>query len=347
MNKNFNIWRQEESYKQIHWIAALTATIYIFMSFANYHVAPESIRPSIIIHQLFIISSVLFFIAYLAYKRKNFFIVEGLLFLSPLFAAAVHTIILSEMEVYSSYQTELYLMIFWIYTISGLRLTHAIISSIIIFIMGIVGPYYSYQSQNAAFILHVTWMSISITFGIVSGYLMQESKKSTFLKEQQLNELASKDKLTGVYNRVRFDEILNSELSRAKRYNSSLGLMLLDIDFFKTINDTYGHITGDKVLIQLADIIQRKTRTTDIIFRWGGEEFVILCLEVDKQKLLTLAEHIRKSIEEVQHESIISLTLSVGTTVSLPEDTNISILKRADEALYLAKENGRNRIEFS
>ncbi len=162
--------------------------------------------------------------------------------------------------------------------------------------------------------------------------------------EDELANLASTDALTGVLNRHRFKEVILSEITRAKRYGNSLSLIMFDLDFFKNINDTYGHNTGDMVLRQAAQIIQENIRETDVVARWGGEEFLVLCPESSKEEAIQIADKLRLMVERYSFEEVQGITMSCGVTDFQDEDTMDIFINRADEALYLAKEQGRNTV---
>ena len=159
------------------------------------------------------------------------------------------------------------------------------------------------------------------------------------------NYIANHDKLTSLYNRYKFDESLEKEIQRAKRYAHPLSFIITDIDYFKNINDTYGHQTGDTILIQLAGILLENIRDIDVLARWGGEEFVIILPDTDKEQVLSLAEKLRSIIQTHSFEQKISLTCSFGVTTFHESDTKDSIFARMDKALYQAKELGRNRVQ--
>ncbi|MBU0721401.1 diguanylate cyclase [bacterium] len=162
---------------------------------------------------------------------------------------------------------------------------------------------------------------------------------------QKLQLMATTDRLTGAYNRHRFEELFMDELARTKRYNRPLSLIMFDIDHFKMINDSYGHDVGDKVLRDISTLSKSEIRSHDIFARWGGEEFLILCPETNVENSCKLAEKLRFQIETYAFENIPKVTASFGVTQLRPEETIESILKRVDEALYQAKEKGRNKIE--
>lgn len=163
-------------------------------------------------------------------------------------------------------------------------------------------------------------------------------------EKETISQIAEKDALTQIYNRTKFNKILSSTLRNAQIYNTPFTIILLDIDHFKKVNDTYGHDTGDKVLIQVASIIKSLLRNQDTFARWGGEEFIILSESTTEADAYTLATRLRKAIESFSFEVIKTLTCSFGISHYENGDTSLSIIKKADNALYRAKKSGRNRV---
>jgi diguanylate cyclase (GGDEF)-like protein len=163
--------------------------------------------------------------------------------------------------------------------------------------------------------------------------------------EQQLLVLATRDKLTGAFNRHKWDDQLRMELSLAER-GSIFSIALLDVDFFKKVNDQFGHHTGDKVLQSLTENISRRLRKTDTLFRLGGEEFVILLPQQKAEAACQLAEMLRQSVATLDETGLPAFTISFGVTQYQPQDDEDSILRRADYALYQAKDMGRNRVQL-
>ncbi|MEA3290032.1 MAG: diguanylate cyclase [Campylobacterota bacterium] len=168
--------------------------------------------------------------------------------------------------------------------------------------------------------------------------------------QKELKNLASTDSMTKLYNRRYFSQVSSHIFDLAKRDSQRLSLIMMDIDKFKTINDTYGHAVGDEVIIQTAEILKQHQRKSDIICRFGGEEFVILLPETDTNGASIVAQKIRQVIEstsiKVDNNINLNYTMSLGVTqVFLNEDKDIEkALLRADEALYKAKDNGRNCV---
>lgn len=185
---------------------------------------------------------------------------------------------------------------------------------------------------------------------------IQTLKKRIQLMEQESIELrqsalksrdqALKDPLTGIWNRQALNEILDKEFSRWQRYQKPLTLILWDIDFFKKINDEYGHAAGDKVLKTIAQLFTSQTRETDFIARYGGEEFMGVFPETQIENALGLADKVREKIMQSKFHyegKLVSVTASAGLASFKEGDTIEDVFKRADQALYKAKESGRNR----
>jgi two-component system, sensor histidine kinase LadS len=170
--------------------------------------------------------------------------------------------------------------------------------------------------------------------------------------KEQLTVESRTDALCSVYNRRHFSDVSHSNFQDALNSQEALSIIMIDIDWFKTINDTFGHAAGDKVLVECAETFVSLVRESDIVARYGGEEFVIMIAHSNKNNTLRVAEDIREAIErqEIQTDDgeIIHLTVSLGDAVLSENDETVeSLIKRADTALYEAKENGRNRVEFS
>lgn len=170
----------------------------------------------------------------------------------------------------------------------------------------------------------------------------QESlKKINAMLEKQ----ATTDPLTGIYNRLKLTELLEFEIDRAKRYKSQLSVALFDVDHFKKINDTFGHLKGDEVLKELVSLVAANIRCTDFFARWGGEEFIIVASDCSLKKTVSLAEKLRVLVAE--HDFPISqpVTISLGVTTWREDDTGTTLTGRADKTMYTAKHRGRNRVE--
>ncbi len=162
--------------------------------------------------------------------------------------------------------------------------------------------------------------------------------------ENELKRLSEVDPLTGAYNRNKYKEIIGKEMDRAKRHKYPLSAIMTDVDFFKAINDTYGHVTGDEVLKDIVSLIMKNIRSGDYLIRWGGEEFLIIAPYASLNNAYLLAEKLRIQAELQYFSSKgIMITLSFGIAELIEKENEISFIKRADNALYKAKNSGRNR----
>ena len=161
--------------------------------------------------------------------------------------------------------------------------------------------------------------------------------------EEALTRLATTDTLTGICNRGKIEESLRQETARSSRYGSPLTILLFDLDFFKKVNDTFGHSIGDQVLKEVAATVGKQIRETDILGRWGGEEFMVLCPGIVAQDAVAIAEKLRQRVEELP----IGVTISCGIAGCQPGESIDGLINRADKALYAAKHSGRNLVRLA
>jgi len=185
--------------------------------------------------------------------------------------------------------------------------------------------------------------------GAVEVFNENSSKAAALERLAELQGLALLDPLTGVGNRRYAEMKLQAALDAFRRYNWRLGVLFLDLDHFKSVNDTYGHDTGDRVLRMVARTLRGNLRLIDDLGRWGGEEFVVAVTNTTEEHLGLVAERIRKLValsvlEAGSHQ--IRVTASIGATMARAEDTPQSLLERADQLMYRAKAGGRNRVQF-
>jgi diguanylate cyclase (GGDEF)-like protein len=161
---------------------------------------------------------------------------------------------------------------------------------------------------------------------------------------------ALRDPLTDTGNRIAMDQTLEREIEMSRRHSQPLSLLMLDIDHFKQINDTYGHSAGDEVLKAVAASIKNQLRNVDMVFRFGGEEFLILLSNTSREAAAMIGERLRFAAQAQDYEAegkMIELTVSIGCSTLLPGESAESLLRRADSALYVAKREGRNRLAMA
>lgn len=195
------------------------------------------------------------------------------------------------------------------------------------------------------------FLTLAFFFSRGVGILFEGYKKIQRRHRRKLEELnktlkrqATTDPLTQIHNRAFFNSRMKEEISRAQRYNNTLGLILFDIDHFKRVNDTYGHLEGDNVLKVISHLSLDNIRSSDVLARWGGEEFVILVPEEKKENAKGLAEKLRIIFENHKFDRGFQVTCSFGVTHLVKDESQESFINRADHALYQSKENGRNQV---
>lgn len=190
------------------------------------------------------------------------------------------------------------------------------------------------------------WVSVFISplyddRNIIKGYT---AVREDITDRKKIEEISQKDKLTQLYNRTKIDEVLETEIERAQRYDTAFSIILMDIDHFKEVNDIHGHQVGDQVLVETANILSRCIRKTDVAARWGGEEFMIICPNTNQVGVNALSEKLRKEMEKFEFYKVGKKTGSFGISEYIKGENEETIIKRCDEALYIAKKNGRNMV---
>src|SRR5688572_19605819 len=175
--------------------------------------------------------------------------------------------------------------------------------------------------------------------------IVQARTQELMEKNRELEVLAVTDRLTGLFNRRKLDQVLEEEVVRRRRYGSGFSVIIVDLDHFKHVNDTWGHAVGDAVLEEFARVLKENTREADALARLGGEEFVIVCRHSALDGCKALAEKVRETIAAHRFPRVGEVTASFGVASCREDDTAATLLARADVALYQAKKLGRNRVE--
>ena len=185
---------------------------------------------------------------------------------------------------------------------------------------------------------------VLLVFDEAAGQALMLDNERLRVRVAELENLSATDALTGAWNRVHLERMVDVEISRAKRSGMPITLVLLDIDHFKRINDHHGHLAGDAVLTEFVSQIRQRMRNTDLLFRWGGDEFVVLATSVGYRGGAALAESLRRTIEDLRFAGVGPITISMGVTEYNDSESAQNWFRRTDEALYAAKFAGRNRI---
>ena len=193
--------------------------------------------------------------------------------------------------------------------------------------------------------LHLIWILASFSFGLLSAFLLEKAHKRMFLQQDSLELSASLDGLTGLWNRSRTEAFLADEQARANRYGTPFSVVLIDIDHFKHVNDTFGHAVGDSVLRQFATLLRENVRAVDKVGRFGGEEFLIVLPEIGSHQAVAAVQALRRRIQAFAFDTVERKTASFGIAEYRPGETLEALMARADKAMYRAKASGRDRVE--
>ncbi len=193
-----------------------------------------------------------------------------------------------------------------------------------------------------------TGLLLLLFFAVVSLFVIQIERHQLIIekKNEELGRMATVDMLTGIYNRQGFAAIMRQKMASGKRHDFNLSLIMMDLDFFKRINDTYGHGIGDEVLTAVGKLLSEVARASDIVGRWGGEEFVIACTHTEPDGAVKLAEKVLSRLAALDFPQGIKMTASFGVAPFHPQDSLKEFVCRTDRALYRSKENGRNQVSL-
>lgn len=368
-----NVWFQNRKrFKGTsHWmIDYILQTVGIFFIMLRGYL-PDFI--SIVISNTFIVCGLMFFLTGLRrfIGRKDSYFLNGIyLFIfslliyyfaivNPVFKVRAFLISLSIIIVISQslylliFQTEKNKMGIYVSTAivcSALLLLHGFRMAAIFFIYPAENDFFSAGTVESVIMMSSQMLGIMMTFSLVlmiNMRLFNDVRQFADEKEllfQELRRLANTDGLTGIYNRAKIEQILTIEVLRSRRYKHPLSIIIADVDHFKTVNDTYGHSVGDVVLTGIASLLKQHVREVDIVGRWGGEEFLIVCPETRADGARKLADKLRKKIERHNFKDIGVKTISMGVAQIEEDDWDEDMLKRADKNLYKAKRGGRNRV---
>lgn len=350
LKKEFERWDKPAQTIQIRFITLLTSLLYIIASYIDHVVLSDEALSFATLMHLYFLPLLLFLISAMTYSQKLYKPMIFLLTVAPVLANMgnlylVELLRTSPIYLSESYSSEVYLIIIWIFALSGLRICYALISALMCVSLTLGYQIYFFIPIEI-FYLHQLWMFSAFSFGVLSALILAKNNKRIFLDAKQLERLAATDKLSGLYNRMKIESYCEMEIERSKLYNETFSLILIDIDYFKEINDAYGHNTGDAVIKNISKILQESVRRIDYVGRWGGEEFLILLPKTTAQEAFDIAENIRTIIMQNDFSPVDSVTISAGIAEYLSGDTTDKIVQRADEGLYKAKRGGRNQTQL-
>lgn len=217
-------------------------------------------------------------------------------------------------------------------------------SSFISITFFILSAYYSKQIQSVEYYAGTAYILIVLIISSVAAFQNSYFNRKMYAYSKELLNISVKDPLTDIYNRGKFNRELKKWIDYSKRYKAPFSVTIFDFDNFKSVNDTYGHLTGDKVIVGTVNLIKNSIRQTDVFARWGGEEFVLLFPNTSKQQAIKLTEKLRVLISNNKFEEVGNVTCSFGLATFKENDNADTLINNADEFLYIAKRQGKNRV---
>ena len=345
ISKNYHNWHLHVKQKQVTVVTAISAVLYLFYYQINKNIIPPELMSYTIIIQLCLLPLALFAISYLSAKKIYHNFTTALLMLTPMGATLGNMFIVSKLEISHTYLTEIYLMIIWIFIVSGLRFLHATLSALGVFVLSLSMTYFVYPLEQDIFIMHLFWTYLFFAFGFYGAYLLEKSAKDTFLAYEELVVFSTTQNIDVVQDKSHLVQLIEKEISRSKRYGNHFVLLFLDVDDFEETEKIHGNQIADLMLIEMGKLIKEQIRLSDTFVRWGGEAFVVVYQETDENVAKKLVEKLRYTIMQHTFSNVGKKTGSFGITAYKEHDDAQIMLKRAENALNKAKRNGKNLIE--
>ena len=342
--QEFATWYRQAKVPQIRYVAFLTALLYLVYAVVEQQVARDQLTLRLLIHGV-VVPATLLAVGIMSFYPQLYRPMLALLIASPVNATINHLYLNSHHHDFAYFSPELYLILIWIFAISGMTLRQAVFTggtAAVPILATTLGDSLQPGLQH----LHLVWTLAATSFGLLSVFMLEKVHKTMFLQQSQLALSASIDGLTGLWNRARIDQFFAEEIARAQRYGTPFSVILIDIDHFKSVNDTHGHAVGDTVLRQFAALLRRNVRAVDKVGRLGGEEFLIILPDADSEQARAAARTLQQRLEDFAFDTVQRKTASFGVAQFREGDDLPSMLERVDRALYKAKADGRNRIEL-
>jgi len=323
--------------RQLHFVTAIIMLVFAAVSLYLYYNPPEEMS----VRYLLFESSIGVFGLLIAITRAV--LIEQSLFLIP----TIYIAVLYGMAVVFCYSYKQSFLIYF--------------STALLFIIAL--SYYRPEIVQSTYLSDIisnnliAWLVAMINYNkqirdFINRKIINANNKKLVEKNKNIAEINNKlkevsitDQLTKLYNRRRIENVLQANYQRAKEDNTLFAIILLDLDYFKKVNDNFGHQIGDEVLVSIAKLLKNNSRESDICGRWGGEEFIIICPDIDLNASIELAERIRKLTAEYDFSPVERLTASFGVAIYEDNENIDDLVSVADKSLYKAKENGRNQVQ--
>lgn len=339
--------------RELHYLKEdLIPLVLIYSTLFLIFLIPDSIANSCkrivmfiaVLRILFLILSIL--LCAFIHRMKNFNEISFYFFIYELMASLLFLLIYYNYKEPSYFIQSygVFLIIAVIFTIPG-RVAYMLLNSFILstgFIIISINKFNALNSND----LYSTIVYIFIIVMILtsSKIRIKYYRRKQFLRSKELFIMSTTDSLTNLYNRTKFDMDLHNQINECENNNTFFSLAIFDFDNFKLINDTYGHLKGDEILRETAKLVKSEIRKKDELYRWGGEEFIILLPETEKKEAINLTERLKNIISNYKFLDVDKVTCSFGVVTYEEKDDIYSIIKRADDFLYMAKNSGKNKV---
>ncbi|WP_435608073.1 GGDEF domain-containing protein [Pseudomonas knackmussii] len=343
IRQEFVLWYRQAKAPQIRYVAFLTLSLYFVYIFMEYNIATTHRELRLLAHGV-LVPAALLAVGLMSNEPRYYRPMLALLMSAPIGAVAANLYLNHDQPDFAAYAPEMYLNLMWTFSVSGLTLRQATFTASTSAALMLIVTLES-SLQPGVQCLNLLWILASYSFGMLSAFLLERAHKTMFLHQNRLALSASVDGLTGIWNRARIDQFFADEVARAQRYGTPFSVILMDIDHFKSVNDTHGHTVGDSVLCQFARLLRENVRSTDRVGRLGGEEFLVVLPGTDHRHAQAAARALRQRINGFDFHTVRRKTASFGVTQYCGDDSASAMLERVDRALYRAKQNGRDRIE--
>lgn len=334
----FEQWCLAIKLPQIRYVAAITALLYFVYAGLEYSLHLNHPLLRLLIHGVLVPGALLLTI-FMTLATARYQVMRLLLAFAPVFAATAAMLFNMGQPHYSYFSPELYLNIVWTFTLSGLSFRYAFCSiSLTLVITALLTVIYGVMPSFLN--LHLLWTVSAFCFGAVTAWRVERMYRMLYQQKQALEYQASVDGLTQLWNRTKLITLYEQENTQPQ--SQPMSLVLIDVDYFKRVNDQHGHAIGDQVLIELARLLHSHLRKQDHLGRIGGEEFCIVLPASPVHLAAEITQRLQQQIRAHDFPVIGQLTVSFGLAERRADESFAELLKRADGALYQAKEQGRD-----
>ncbi len=326
-------------------MAFFTAILYICYAWVEYHMQLPQGELRLVFHG-FIIPCVVLSAAVMSCHHipKSLGCVFQVFL--PVIAVLSNLLLNAGTRYFPYFSAEIYLNIIWTFTMSGLSFRFGLISALLSAFSTVIVTFTVYPLTEEIVFINLLWLVSAFTFGFITALNKERSNRQLYLQQKELAYSANTDALTGLWNRRKIEECFSIEAQEVIKKHSHLCVIMLDIDYFKQVNDTYGHNVGDRVLVCFSHLMQDTLKRYAYIGRIGGEEFCILLPSLNLDKAQHIAEKLRKELNRYEFPEVGHISVSIGITEYIAGDTFSNVLSRADSAMYQAKQSGRNNSQI-